>query len=64
MSKTIDTPSDRLTADLDLVRSLVRSWGAIDEGSVAQARAVLNGSQAIANLRQSAADVIYYQEQA
>lgn len=56
MARTL-TPTGHLIADLDLVRSLVRSWGDIDEGSAEQARAILNSGQALQSLLNSAHEV-------
>jgi hypothetical protein len=58
MARDITTPSDRLVAALDDVRALVRSWGDIDEGSTAQARAVLNSGQVLQSLLTAAHDVV------
>jgi hypothetical protein len=48
---------ERLQDDLDLVRSLVRSWGDLVEGSVEQATAIRNSTQTVLGLLRSA-DVV------
>lgn len=58
MSRYINGPADRMVADLDLVRSLVRSWGDYDEGSAEQALAITRSQQVIDNLFLSASEVI------
>lgn len=57
MARTL-TPTGRMISDLDLLRSLVRSWGDIDDGSTEQARAILNSGQALQSLLNSAHEVV------
>jgi hypothetical protein len=42
--------ADSFQADVDLLRSLVRSWGGLDEGSAEQARAIANSEQFLLRL--------------
>jgi hypothetical protein len=42
--------ADSFVADLDLLRSLVRSWGNLDEGSPEQGRAIANSEQFLQRL--------------
>lgn len=54
MSRELSSPGVELSASLDLVRSLVHSWGDLDEGSREQARAILNSGQVLQSLLTSA----------
>lgn len=58
MSRDVETRTDRMTASLDLVRSLVYSWGSYHEGTTEQARAILNSGEALQALLTSAHDLL------